>query len=119
MSKDMDLLRSVNVYNDANFFQDEPYISYRAGDTGRASIISAWLVTKRGVNLQTHWTDYGSKSFTTWGVADRKVKFEDAKAYMLKKFGVTELKRAPTGGWGSAEYVDKRMKEIKELANKL
>ena len=114
MSKLKDMCRKAKVYNDANFFQDEPYIWYQSNGDYRSMIHSAWAITKRGVELSNHWKDYGSLKISC-DRESKKERFGDAVRYLETNFGVTELSKGPFGGWGDSGYVKRRLAEIKAV----
>lgn len=118
MSKLQELCTSVKVYNDYEFFGDQPYIDWCQSE--RRSVFPPWYaVCKRGVSFGDAWYAHGAKLFSYSGGAENKHKaFDKAAEFMKSEFGITSLKRSPFGGWGDMEYVTKRLKEIKALAKK-
>ena len=117
MSKLQELCRSVKVYNDYGFFQDQPYISWT--QNGGRSVMPPWYaVHKRGVDFGDAWYTYGAMVFSHSGGIENKHKaFDEAVQFLKDRFGIQEVARSPFGGWGDAEYVAKRIKQIKEMAN--
>lgn len=109
MTKLQDKLKDMDVFNNAIFFWENPYIWYRPRDKTRTP---AWMVTKRGQDIGNNWYDYGSKSFPCIGNEDKAQRFEEAKSYMAEKFGITRLSRSPFGGWGDADFIAKRIAEL-------
>lgn len=116
MSKLTELFRSVKIYNDYEFFRDEPHMWYRPQGDARSMMSSAWMVTKHGTNLEKHWSDRGSYCILVWGRHDKQERFEEAALYMYTQFGIEELARSPFGGWGDKQFVKRRIAEIKEMA---
>jgi len=114
MSKLTDKLNAKGIFNDYGFFGDEPYIWYRPNHS-RACISSGWMVTKKGFRLSDAWYDHGDKSFMNWGRKDKAEKFAEAVAYIQSKFGVGEVARSPFGGYGDAEYIKSRIKELLDV----
>lgn len=115
MSKAQDICRSVRVFNDYDFFGDKPHIWKVVAD-GRIVSLSKWVVSKCGEKLLDMWYDYGDKTFSYISREDSKEAFEKAKAYLRERWEIKEVKRSPFGGYGDAEYVKNRLKEIKQLA---
>lgn len=111
MSKLTDKLNAKNVYNDWGFFGNHPFIWHRREDS-RACISSSWMVTKKGFRLSEAWYDHGDMSFVNSGRKDKAEKFAEAVAYIQSKFGVGEVARSPFGGYGDAEYIKSRIKEL-------
>lgn len=116
MSKLTDLLSTVKVYNDYEFFGNEPYMTH-ASNGGRTVMPPWWAVGKRGVKLSNEWYANGNKLFSHFGGKESKREaFDEASEFMRTEFGIEKLARSPFGGWGDAEFVTKRLKELKELA---
>jgi len=111
MSKVTDKLREKKIVNDYDFFGDEPFAYYQVNDriSGQTS---AWMVRKRGEKLSDIWYDHGCKSFLVWGRKDKADKFNEACVYLYSQFGVEKVARSPFGGWGDAEFVARRLKEL-------
>ena len=109
MSKLSDALRERKVFNDYEFFGNQPYVIYRPQKNWSSS---GWIIFKRGESLGDRYSDGGGFFILVWGRRDKAEKFEVAKKYMRDQFGITELAKAPTGGWGDAEFVKRRIKEI-------
>lgn len=103
-------LRKRRVCNPWGFYGDQPYIWYRPYESRRMTA-SAWMITKRGLKLGDHWTDYDSKCILVFE-KDRKETFAEAAAWASEKFGIKEWTRDPFGSYGPAEFVQRRLKEI-------
>ena len=118
MSKLSELCRSVKVYNDYEFFGDQPYITW--AQNGGRSIFPPWYaVTKRGVDFGDGWYANGSKLFSYGGsVEDKHKAFNTAVEFLESEFGIKRVARSPFGDWGDAEFVKRRIAEIKEMARK-
>jgi len=111
MSKLTDKLREKGVYNIHDFYgYGQPFIVYYPSTSGRAGQSARWKVFKIGTSLSETWYDYGAKTFLKWG--DKKKAFAEAQAYATEKFGIKEFARDPFGGYGDAEYVKARLKEL-------
>lgn len=114
MSKLTDKLNAKGIYNDYYFFGDNPYITYQSGDS-RACISSGFMVFKRGLKLSDAWYDHGGKKFIVFGRKDKDDKFAKAVAFIQSEFGVGEVARCPFGGYGDAEYIKYRIKELLDV----
>jgi len=100
-------LRRINIYNPYDFYGDEVYLSHRSAEP-RAVSPAAWLVTKKGVPLGSHWSDGDSKSFSHVGQPlgpEGKATLALAQAFAAERFGVTGWARDPFSGYGPAVYV--------------
>ena len=110
MTKTVDKLRAVNVCNHYGFYLLSPYIWYRP-TSSRSCTIAAWMVTKRGKNLDDAWYNYGSKAFSSY--RDKREALIDAQAWAAEKFGIpNEWSPDPFRGYGPAEFVKQRKKEL-------
>ena len=114
MSKLTEKFREKKVFNPFDFYGDQPYITYRLGH----SVISAcWAVAKSGLNLGQVWYDHGCRTFGGYGEpgegSQRVRGLRAAQAWARKYFGIKEWARDPFGSYGEAEFVKKRIKELK------
>lgn len=123
MSKTIDQLRAVRVFNDHEFFNgDGPrgqvFLSYTS-DTGRGGRGRYWHVHRVGhkTDPDGHWHHYGNKAFSAYAVRDgmtgRAAALEDAKAWAGERYGIIEWARTPFGSYGDATFVKTRLKELK------
>lgn len=122
MSKLTDQLREIRIFNDHGFFNDggtQVYISYSPAERGRAYKSACWQVHRfvNGREVQTdpdgHWRDYGRKTFSAYRREDKAPALERAQAWCAERYGITEWARSPFGGYGDAEFVKARLKELK------
>lgn len=112
MSKLQDKLRLVKVYNNYEFFGNEPYIDW-APREARALTNSRWYVAKRGEKLSTEWYNHGDRVFNYVGGKDEKqAAFVEARDWADEKFGKRDWVRGPFGGYGDRAFVEKRTKEL-------
>lgn len=117
MSKLIDQLRKVQVYNPHNFYGNQPFISLRVNHGSGDVLPSAWRVNKAGEKLSDAWYDYGAKSFSYGSREDKKDQLEAAKAWASEKFGITCWMRDPFGSYGEEAFVKKRIRELRAAAS--
>ena len=108
-TKTIVLLRTVRVFNDYDFFGNEPYIYRRPSGIGRDLTVSAWVVTKRGLKLDDAWYNYGDRPFTYLGREAVPAALAAAQEWASKRFGITTWARCPFGGRGDADFVKSRL----------
>lgn len=116
MSKLTDQFRARGVYNEYEFFGEQPYITYHAGDNGRGGRSARYMVFKRGVDLGQAWYDNGGRAFLRWG--DRREALAAAQKFVTERFGITEFARCPFGSFGDSTFIKARIKEILALPEK-
>jgi hypothetical protein len=119
MSKTQDLLRTVRVFNDYEFFGEQPYIVYHPRGGSRSVTPASWSVFKRGEDLGHAWYDHKAKRFSCHNRETKKAAFEKAKKWASKRFKIKTWKRAPFGGYGDEEFVKTRLKELRAAAKAL
>ncbi|KKN09665.1 hypothetical protein LCGC14_1044360 [marine sediment metagenome] len=115
-SKATRLLRTVRIFNDYDFFGQQPYIYRRPRGIGLDLTVSAWMATRRGVSLDDAWYNYGDRPFTYLGREAVAPALAVAKEWAGKRFGITAWARSPFGGWGYADFVKTRMAELRAKA---
>jgi hypothetical protein len=118
MSKLTNQLNARGLHNSWEFFQDQPYIGFRATQGYRDVIPSGWHVNKRGQILSDAWYDNGAKSFSCCGVASRKTALIEAQIWASEKFGIKEWARDPFGGYGDAKFIKQRIVKLLALPEK-
>ena len=118
MSKLTDAFRTIRIFNEYNFADDQPYVSYTPNGDSRSMQVSQWSIIKgeerTDDNLSAPWYDYGRKTFVVMGREDKATKLEAAKAYASEKYGIKEWAKTPYGSWMDAEFVKARTKELKQ-----
>ena len=115
MSKTQDLLRTVRVFNDHEFFGEQPYIVCYPR-VARGVTPASWLVFKRGEDLGKAWYDNKGPRFSYSCRESKQDAFEDAKKWTGKRFKIKTWKRGPFGGYGEREFVKSRLKELRVTA---
>lgn len=109
-SKTVERLRAVRVFNAYGFYDETPYIWRRVRDGSRDVFPSAWLVTRRGLELGTGaWHEQGARWFSYSSSTGSRQAFAEALAWASKLFGVAEWSRDPFGSYGPADYVQRRL----------
>jgi len=100
-------LKAVKVYNEYDFAQDGQAYIWRANgsDWGYPS----WVVSRRGWRTANH----GDGEFHIPSVSQRAEVLEKAKAWASERYDIKDWKRTPFGGWMDAEFVTKRLQELK------
>lgn len=115
MSKLTDQFRARGVYNEYEFFGEQPYITYYAAEP-RTLGSARYMVFKRGVDLGQAWYDRGGRAFLRWG--DRREALAAAQKFVTERFGITEFARCPFGAFGDSTFIKARIKEILALPEK-
>ena len=115
MSKLTEKFREKRVYNPYEFYGElEPYIVYHPS---RPFHSANWAVIKRGVNMGRAWYDDGCRTFRGFGMPGEGTRraraLLEAQAWASEKFGIKEWARDPFGSYGEAEFVKRRIKELK------
>lgn len=114
MSKTVDLLRTVGVYNSSEFYGPTPYLIFRAS-YAPDPIPSGWVVIQRGVDLNDgwgHWSDRDGKMF----VGGKRGSLEPALAWARERFEIAEWKRDPFGSYGPARFVVEHLAYLRRQA---
>lgn len=127
MSKFTDELRKVGVYNGFDFANGKVHISYIPQELGRLSRCARWRVYLSGqhTNKNAHWMDHGNKTFAVTPHGGRKhseeklIQLNEAKKWASEKYSVKEWAMTPYGDWMEAEFVEKRIAELKAKLNAL
>lgn len=93
-----------------------PIIMYLPAERGRGSRSARWSVSQGNIptDPDTHWQNYGHKTFVVFRQGEKAAKFEEAVTWASDYFGVTEWKREPFGSWMPSEFVDARLKQLKD-----
>ncbi len=119
-------LRDRGVINDWDFFKkgktkaNRLFVWYRAEDTGYGGRSAAWIANGLGfeTDAKAPWYENGCKVFyvhktvgESFAEAKRRA-FIEASQWLDSAYGIKSLSRAPTGGWGDAEFVAARIKEL-------
>lgn len=117
MSKLTDQFRARWIHNICEFYGNEPYVVYYPRQIGRGGSSPRWAARKADKNLSEAWYDYGARTFLVWN--DKKKALAEAQAFVTDKFGVKEFARDPFGGYGEANFVKARIKEILALPEKI
>jgi hypothetical protein len=118
VSKTKDLLRTVRVFNNYEFFGEQPYIVCKPRMGSRSVTPASWTVFKLGEDLGRAWYDYKGKTFPYHNRETKKIAFEKAKKWAGKRFKIKTWKRCPFGGYGEEGFVKARLKELREKAVK-
>jgi hypothetical protein len=117
MSKLTDQLATVGIHNAHNFAgKGNVFIAYQPYDSIRR-LVSGWKIARPGFQIdpETARYDHGCKTFVVFGRADKDEKFEEAKAWASAKYGIKEWARTPFGSWMDAEFVKRRLAELKRM----
>lgn len=112
MSKLTDSFRAVGVFNPYEFYgRGRVYLDFRPAHS-RACVSSAWVVHCPGFKTDpgAHWQDNGNKTFLG---RFRGEALADAQAWASERYGIKAWARDPYGGYGDAEFVAARVKELK------
>lgn len=116
MSKFTDSLRGIDIYNPWSFAEHgQPFISYHAQTNRRSCLLSKWVVSRRGFKTDPSgpWYDHGDKSFVACR-ADKEDRLNEAKAWASERYGIKEWAKTPFGSWMDADYVKRRVSELKQ-----
>lgn len=118
MSKFTDALRTIKVFNDYEFFQDQPWITRYMGES-RGFAAARWCVYRRGRKLGTAWYEHDGRWFAYVGREAAVVALAEAQSWAGKEFGVKAWAKGPHGAWGPADFVKRRTAELKAKIERL
>jgi len=95
-------------------------IVYRPSTSGRAYLCAAWQVAKDGFKTDpdAHWRDYYAKTFDVHRKEEKAGQLEEAKRWAGERFKITRWAKTPFGDWMDADFVAKRMKELRDQLRK-
>jgi hypothetical protein len=116
VSKLTEQLRSVGIVNPWQFAgRGNVYIDYTPANNGRGGRSARWQVTRPGFRTDPNgaWYNNGHKTFWVYSRADKEPKLFEAKAWASERYGIKEWARTPFGSWMDAEFVKKRLAELK------
>lgn len=117
MSKPTEQLRSLGVFNSYEFAGQtgQVWIEYYPAESGRAARYGRYVVHRRGYKTdpKAHWLDHGDKTFPSCSKGERPERFKAAMAWASNRYGIKEWARTPFGGWMDAEFVQRRIAELK------
>jgi len=112
MSKALDALRAIGIYNPHNAVKQALhagvgngiYLSRRTQDTGRWYRSAAWqVISVTGkTNPESHWQDQGQKTFDIYERTSEEGMLNKAKAFAAENYGITEWAKIP--GLGRALF---------------
>lgn len=95
-----------------------PRIYYIPAQTGRAYKSACWQVTQGSIltDPNGHWRNHGHKTFDVRGRDEKGPQGIAAIAWASEHFGVPVdgWKREPFGAWMPTEFVDRRLKQLKD-----
>jgi hypothetical protein len=104
-----DKLRQVKIYNDYEFFADQPHIVRSPASNWNSP---QWAVHKRGAKLSEHYMDGGGKVFYIHGRKDITAARLRAQEWASEKFGIDEWAIGPFGAYGPKKFIEKRIKYL-------
>lgn len=122
MSKLTDEFRKLKIYNQHEFSRkDMVYITYHPQTTGLGSRCARWVVCGVGFSIDPngHWSDYGNKPFMVWGREQKQSALLEAQEWAGKQYGIKSWAKTPYGSWMDAEFVKKRVAELKAQLKQL
>jgi hypothetical protein len=128
MSKPSDALRAIGIFNshgvltayaDATGAEMPVAILYQPQEAGRFFSCATWVVIRPGFQTdpKSHWSNHGTKTFTVYvPKTDKAPKLEEAKAWVLERYGVKDFVSIPGMPGGKfppevATWLKKRLKE--------
>jgi hypothetical protein len=93
-----------------------PMISYNPVQPGRGYKSACWQVSQGHIptDPDAHWRNSGRKTFDVLGRDEKEPQLEAAIAWASEHFDVAEWKREPFGAWMPAEFVDSRIKQLRD-----
>lgn len=118
MSKVIDLLSKVGVYNDYDFAEagttaGEVYVMYCPWDGMGVGCSVTRICLKNGhTDPDGPWYNRGNKTFT----GKRKVSLPEALEWATTRYGISEWKRTPFGSYMDAGFVKSRLYNLKKQA---
>lgn len=127
MTRLQDELREAGVRNEHGFFNgDEPsgqvWLAYYPR-IPRDVLGPHWTVYQRGTktNPDGLWYHYGNKVFSAFhpgdnGESPRAAALKTAQAWAGARYGISDWKRTPFGGYGDAQFVEARLAELRKVA---
>lgn len=114
MSKLTESFRTIGI-NNANDFAEKGnvYIAYYPEWNSRSVIPSRSFVYRPGYNTdpEAAWYDHKTKTFS----GNKATSVEEAKAWASERYGIKEWAKTPYGDWMDADFVKKRVAELKAL----
>lgn len=117
MSKLTEQLRSLGVFNSYEFAGQtgQVWIEYYPAESGRAARYGRYVVHRRGYKTdpKAHWLDYGNKTFPSASREEKPERLKEAVAWASARYHIKEWARTPFGGWMDAEFVQRRIAELK------
>lgn len=117
MSKFTEQLSGIRVFNPYEFAGDDAYLEYFPNDNSRGGRSARWCVYRKG-DAPESWRSSAVKEFVIWGAGThaevKAQKLEEAKAWASERYGIKEWARTPFGTWMDAEFVKRRIAELKE-----
>jgi hypothetical protein len=116
VSKLKEQLQRIKVYNSWEFAgKGNVFISYTPTEP-RSVRCAGWKVYRPGYRTDPQAARYdgGCKTFTVSGKEDKPLKLEVAKKWAGERYGIKEWVKSPYGDWMDAEYVKRRLAELKE-----
>ena len=110
-------LKRLEIYNAWNFAgKGNPYIYYVGADNGRGGRSAHFSVARPGYKTDpnAHFLSNGCKEFCVPNRESKPIAFEEAKQWAGNRYKITEWVKTPFGSWMSKEFVETRLKELKQ-----
>ncbi len=113
------ICREAKVFNEHNYADGNPYITYCPQQIERWSSSASWSICHPKYWLdKKNWRRGGKLEFNIWTPSnkeEKEAKLVAAKIIFIELFGKTEFVKTPFGSLMPKEFVEQRNKEIINL----
>lgn len=91
----------INSWDIAKTAKNKMFIGYSSAELGRASRSAHWQVVGIGIatDKDTHWRNYGNKTFTVYRREEKNPKLQEAIQWVKTTYNIDMTDKDPFGGW--------------------